>query len=267
MSNRCTGRSPEFGAAGTRADCGVDMHVLLNERMAERERIARELHDTLLQGIQALIMTVQSALARLAPADPAREMLDLALRRADDIIEEGRDRILGLRSAPESHRELSDALVATGIELAQGTSVPFAAFVEGVEKPLSPAAWREAHAIGREALINAFRHANARSVEATFIFSDDHFRLRVRDDGQGFSEGTLRAAAKGGHWGLRGMQERAQSLGAKLVIWSRPGAGTEVELVIPARVAFADASAGTAQVRPGPLAAVAVARYADCRPA
>ena len=244
MADRCIGYSADLGEWPVCEHSGVETHTPASERMAERERIARELHDTLLQGVRALILTVQSALHRLAPADPARELLHLALRRADDVIEDGVQRILGLRCGPEACRDMPDSLIAAGFELAKSDPAHFSARVTGSVQPLRLAARQEAEGIGREALINAFRHAKARSIQARFTFSDAGFRLRIRDDGRGFNEEALRGGPQGVHWGLTGMHERAQVLGARLSIRSRAAGGTEVDLAIPARVAYAGAGTG-----------------------
>jgi signal transduction histidine kinase len=105
-------------------------------------------------------------------------------------------------------------------------------------RALMPGVAEEVYRIGREALGNSFRHANASAVEAQFIYGDDEFSLRVRDDGQGIDVGTLEADSTPGHWGLTGMRERAGLIGARLDIWSRDGAGTEIELRVPARLAY-----------------------------
>ena len=244
MADRCVGCFADLGERPECEDSGIEAHAPANERMAERERIARELHDTLLQGIRALILTVQSALHRLAPADPARELLHVALTRAEDVIEDGMERILGLRSGSDARRDIPDSLIAAGFELAKSDPVHFSAIVEGSVQPLRSEARQEAESIGREALINAFRHAKARSIGARFIFSDVGFQLLIRDDGVGFNEDALREGPQGGYWGLTGMRERARSLGSTLSIRSRAAGGTEVELVIPARVAYIGTGTG-----------------------
>ncbi|MBV9226363.1 MAG: hypothetical protein JOY85_20205, partial [Acidobacteriaceae bacterium] len=106
---------------------------------------------------------------------------------------------------------------------------------------LNPLIQDEVYRIGRELLRNAYKHANAREIEAEIRYEDRAFRLRVRDDGKGIDPNVLEAGGRTGHWGLTGMRERAKAMGGQLEIWSNPGAGTEVELCIPAAVAYARA--------------------------
>ncbi|MBC7990421.1 MAG: hypothetical protein H7Y19_12680 [Luteimonas sp.] len=210
----------------------------MEERMAERVRIARELHDTLLQGTQSLILTVQTAAGAIPEKDPIRQKLDLALDRADAVMAEGRDRIQDLRVTADAHTDLLASIADVGSVLASGTRTTFNVQVEGAPRELTHAVRSEAYRIGREALLNAFRHAEARAIEVQVIYGDQDFRLRVRDDGQGIGSAALEAGAKPGHWGLRGMRERAQTIGASIDVWTRPQAGTEIELIVPAKAAY-----------------------------
>ncbi len=215
----------------------------LEERLAERERIARELHDTLLQGTQGLILTVQAAAAHIPALDPTRQMLDQALDRANRVMTEGRDRIQDLRTVVESRGELSQSLAMVGDELAKGGPIRFRAVAEDATRDLQPVVMEEAYLVGREALLNAFRHACAHEIEVQIIYDTDRLRVRVRDDGVGLDERSLEAGSHPGHWGLQGMQERAQKVGARLDVWSRPGAGTEIELSVPAAIAYRELEA------------------------
>jgi signal transduction histidine kinase/ligand-binding sensor domain-containing protein len=208
------------------------------ERMAERERIARELHDTLLQSTQGLILRFQAVANQIAPDDPKREMLDDALKRADAVMAEGRDRVLDLRVAADPQRDLTEAFAATGEELAQGREVTFRCIVDGAPRKLQRMIRDEVYLIGREALLNAFRHAQAASIEVQIIYADAELRLRVRDDGIGVDADAFHTGSRPDHWGLQGMRERAKRIGAQLDLWSRPGAGTEIELKIPAGLAY-----------------------------
>ena len=208
------------------------------DRTAERERIARELHDTLLQGTQGLILQFQAAANDIAEGNPTRDKLEKALDRADALMAEGRDRVMDLRVPADAMRDLPEAFAAAGSELAQGRSVAFRTVAEGTPRELVRHVQDEAYSIGREALINAFRHAEAQCIEVQLIHAQEGFRIRVRDDGRGIDPDALEAGSRPRHWGLPGMRERAQQIGAKLDIWSRPGAGTEIELRIPAAVAY-----------------------------
>jgi signal transduction histidine kinase/ligand-binding sensor domain-containing protein len=204
----------------------------------ERERIARDLHDTLLQSTQGLILRFQAASNRIPESDPTRQVLDKALERADEVLAEGRDRVLGLRVPADPLSDLAQSLAAAGDELAQGRGVAFRTTVEGRPRQLAARAKHEAYNIGREALINAFRHAEAGSIEVQLLYADEDFRLRVRDDGRGIEPGALETGSRPGHWGLPGMRERAQQIEAQFAIWSGAAAGTEIELKIPAAVAY-----------------------------
>jgi len=210
----------------------------LKTQQLERERIARELHDTLLQSTQGLTLRFQAAANRMAADDPVRGILEEALDRADEVLAEGRNRVLDLRVPANSSSALPGALADAGEELARNRSITFRTTVEGNARALERNVEDEAYRIGREALLNAFRHAAAEMIEVQIIYSDEDVRVRVRDDGQGIDEATLAGGSSPGHWGLMGMRERAQKIGAQLAIWSRHRAGTEVELRIPAAVAY-----------------------------
>ena len=214
------------------------LRVRFAERMAERERIARELHDTLLQSTQGLILRFQAVANRIAPDDPSRELLDDALRRADAVMEEGRDRVLDLRVSSDHRVDLTEALAATGEELAQGRAVAFRCVVDGTPRDLVQGVRDEAYRIGREALVNAFRHAEAASIEVQVVFTEEELRVRIRDDGIGVDPETVALGSRPDHWGMQGMRERARTIGARFDLWSRPGAGTEIELRIPAEAAY-----------------------------
>ena len=114
----------------------------------------------------------------------------------------------------------------------------FNTVVEGHPRRLERRAMDEAYRIGREALINAFHHAHARSIEVQIVYGANDLRLHIRDDGRGIDAPTFGSGARPGHWGLMGMRERASALGAQIQVWSKPDAGTEVELVVPASAAY-----------------------------
>jgi signal transduction histidine kinase/ligand-binding sensor domain-containing protein len=209
----------------------------LGARMEERERIARELHDTLLQGFQGLILRFQAVMKTLPAETPAREMMEQVLDRADEVILEGRQSVRDLREEGASEEELPEALRGCGEELAQNHPTLFSLTVVGEPRPLAPVAFDEAYRIAREALINAFQHAEAKKIEAEVTYLESGISLRVRDDGVGIDADTMNKG-RTGHWGLSGMRERAHKIGAQFNIWSSPGAGTETDLVIPAKVAY-----------------------------
>ncbi len=218
--------------------------IRLEERIDERTRIARDLHDTLLQSFQGLLPVFQTA-RNLLPGQSGRaaEVLDEGLLDAVDAIAEGRNAIQNLRAKPSLDPDLGSLLSAAGEELAQsaeadGSAPAFRVVVEGSRLPLAPLRRDEIYRIGREVLRNAFRHAHAGRIEAEIRYDRDMFRLRIRDDGKGIDSSVLQEGARTGHFGLPGMHERANSMGGCLKIWSEPGAGTEAELTVPGRIAY-----------------------------
>nr|WP_297354628.1 histidine kinase [uncultured Caldimonas sp.] len=208
------------------------------ERLVERERIARELHDTLLQGIQGLILRFQSAAMRIPADTPARRMMDDALEQADRVLLEGRDRLAGLRGVDKTPGSLADVLCTAGEELMAEYGTRFRLERHTGLRELQPVVAEEAYWIGREALLNAFQHAGAGEVLVELTYGADVFRLCVRDDGGGMDPQVLSAGARRGRWGLPGMRERARRLGARLSIHGVQDSGTEVELVVPAALAY-----------------------------
>jgi signal transduction histidine kinase/ligand-binding sensor domain-containing protein len=210
----------------------------MEARLAERERIARDLHDTLLQGMQGLIWRFQAATDRIPVEQPARDLMEQSLNRADRLLEEGRDRLKELRPVGGDVADLAQALAAEGEQLAQHQSAKFQVSVQGAPRVLHPIVREEGFLIGREALGNAFRHSGAKKIEVEMSYCDAALHVRVRDDGRGISAPVLESGGKPQHFGLIGMRERAKKLGGELEIWSKPEAGTEVDLCVPAHVAY-----------------------------
>jgi signal transduction histidine kinase len=216
----------------------------MEDRLEERTRIARELHDSLLQGFQGLMFQLQ-AVRQLLPQRPgdASNALDCALEAADQAIGEGRDAVQNLRSSTFDDRDLPDSLGALGFELGVGLAASarpqYQVVLEGRPRDLIPVVRDEAYRIVREAVHNAYQHANAKHIEVEVTFADADLTLRVRDDGIGVDPLILRWGQRAGHWGLPGMRERAKSFGGRLDVWSEKNAGTEVELRISARIAYA----------------------------
>jgi signal transduction histidine kinase/ligand-binding sensor domain-containing protein len=211
----------------------------LEERLAERERIARDLHDTLLQGVEGLVLRFQAVANRISRREPVGELLERTLERADQVLGEGRDRVLNLREGMGEVGELAQALAASGEQLALIYPPEFRGSVEGVPRDLHPIVREELLFIGREALSNAFRHAGAGVIEAEVSYDESSLSMRVRDDGRGIDAEVLKSG-RPGHWGLPGMRERARNIGATLEVWSRPGTGTEIELSLRAELAYRD---------------------------
>lgn len=215
----------------------------LQARVGERTRIARELHDTLLQSFHGLLLRFQTA-SSLLPESPseAKQRLDAAIAQAATAITEGRDAVQGLRSSTGDVDDLAMSISTLGAELAtdDGTlATSTRVTVEGEARALHPMARDEVYRIAAEALRNACRHARAARVEVEIRYDDEQFRLRVRDDGAGIDPAVLAGEGQEGHYGLRGMTERAAIIGGKVTVWSKVGAGTEVELRLPAHLAYA----------------------------
>ena len=220
-----------------------EFNLRLEERVNERTRIARDLHDTLLQSFHGLLLRFQTA-SELFPTRPAeaKQTLDSAIEQAAQAITEGRDAVQGLRSSTEVTHDLALAINTLAEELAGVETNPNAAefhvVVEGTPRDLHPILRDEVYRIAGEALRNAFRHAQARRIEVEMRYDDRQFGLRVRDDGKGIDSKLLNDDERPGHYGMRGMRERAKLLGGKLTVWSELDSGTEVELSIPAANAY-----------------------------
>ena len=220
-----------------------EFHLRLEERVGERTRIARELHDSLLQGFQGLMFRLQ-AVRQLLPDRPrvAADYLDTALQLGDEAIRDGRDTVQDLRSATVGEEDLTTSLGALCTEFGDGMesqAMPvYRVVVEGNPRALIPEIRDDIYRIVREAVRNAYRHAKATNVEIEVTFGEADLRIRVRDDGTGLDTEVLAHGQRQGHWGLPGMRERAEKLGGQLSIWSEHNAGTEIELRVSAHIAY-----------------------------
>jgi signal transduction histidine kinase len=218
---------------------------VLEARLAERERIARDLHDSLLQGFQGLMFRLQ-AVRQLLPgrAGDAAKALESALQLGDKAVFEGRDAVENLRSSSLDDRDLVTSLTTLGVELGVETehqpAPHYGLLIEGRPRQLTAVVRDEAYRIVREAARNAYRHAQAQEIETEVTFADAELRIRVRDNGVGIDPRILANGKKPGHWGLPGMRERIGALGGHLYVWSESSAGTEIELRIPADIAYSE---------------------------
>lgn len=213
------------------------MNARLEERLGERERIARELHDTLLQGFQGLMLHFQSVLKQIPEREPARESMSRALGLADQVLVEGRERVRDLRADEFKNSELANSLGTFGEELVQGSTTHFKLTIVKEPRALHPVVCDEVYRIAREALANAFRHSQARNIEVDLTYAQHQLSVRVRDDGCGMDERTATEGRRD-HWGISGMRERARQIGGTLTIWSKRGSGTEVDVSVPGRIAY-----------------------------
>jgi ligand-binding sensor domain-containing protein/two-component sensor histidine kinase len=217
--------------------------MLVEERAMERTRIARELHDSLLQGFQGLLLYLQVA-QHMLPSRPeeARQAIEKVLDQGDQALAEARSAVQDLRDSPVSAGDLAQALAAIGKELSgHDHRAQLRVMTEGKPQNLDPILRDEVYRFAREALRNAFNHAKAQNIEAEITYGES-FLLRIRDDGVGIDPSVISHGRRGGHWGLPGMRERAESLGAAMEVWSESGAGTEVQLTIPAAIAYGKSS-------------------------
>jgi ligand-binding sensor domain-containing protein/signal transduction histidine kinase len=217
--------------------------MTLEARVGERTRIARDLHDTLLQSFHGLLLRFQTV-SVLLPERPieAKEKLDSAIEQAAGAITEGRDAVQGLRTSTVEHNDLALAISTLGEELENDSSnhqlATFRVAVEGQARDLHPIFRDEIYKLTAEALRNAFHHAQAKQVEVEIRYDHDQFRLRVRDNGKGMDAAVLSSHGLERHYGLRGMRERATLIKGKLEVWSEVDEGTEVELRVPASAAY-----------------------------
>lgn len=213
------------------------LNVRFEERLAERTRIAQELHDTLLQGFVSASMQLHVAVDRVPDDSPAKKPLGRVIELMGQVIEEGRHAVQGLRSTSNPSLDLAQAFSRIPQELGLGERIDFRVIVEGQPRPLHPVLRDEIYRIGREALVNAFRHSQADRIEMELEYALKRFRFLVRDNGCGIDPNVLRSG-RDGHWGLPGMRERAERIGAQLHVWSSAAAGTEVELSAPGQIIF-----------------------------
>lgn len=183
------------------------------------------------------MLRFQSVINALPEHEPARQMMEQALDRADGVLTEGRQRVRDLRSEGSDSDELPRSLRLCGEELSLGRPTTYSVTVLGTPRAMTPVVFNETERIAREAVNNAFLHSGAARIEVELTFETGRVCLRVRDNGSGIDPDIL-SDGRAGHWGLSGMRERAQTIGSQLNIWSHKGAGTEIELIIAAAVAY-----------------------------
>lgn len=218
-------------------------NIGLDARVNERTRIARELHDTLLQNFHGLMFQFQAARNLMSRhPDEAIRSLDDAIGETKRALAESREAIQDLRSEPIAKGNLAELLTDASRDLAEsnanGKAPDFDLIEEGNRQALSSSITSEISRIALELMRNAYQHAQAKRVEAEIRYGETTLRLRIRDDGKGIDPKVLKEGGKAGHWGLRGVRERADRIGARLDLWSEPGNGTEAELLVPASLAY-----------------------------
>jgi signal transduction histidine kinase len=218
-----------------------DMKV--EARVDERTRIARELHDTLLQSFNGLLLRFRTVHALFSKSpDQARTILENAIDETRQALTEGRLAVQGLRSSAVGTHEFIEAIKtlteALASDPAHSGGAEVRLNVEGTPRKKRPLIRDEIYRIASEALRNAFRHAEASRIEVQLSYGEKSFELRVRDDGKGIDPKFLTDEGPAGHFGLRGMRERAQQIGGTLTVWSAPGSGTELVLSVPGAIAY-----------------------------
>ena len=217
-------------------------NIRLEERVNERTRIARDLHDTLLQSFQGALLKFYAVGYQLPEGSEAKESLDRVIEQVRDAIAEGRDALQGLRTSRLASSDLGETIsvLAKAIGDQIGGNTPdFRLQIEGTARRIQPAVLDEIYQFANEGLRNAFQHALAKRIEVEILFDRREFRLRIRDDGKGIHPAVLREGGRPGHYGLTGMYERAKQMGGNVAVWSEVDSGSEVELTIPARIAYA----------------------------
>ncbi len=220
------------------------LNLRFEERLAERTRVAQELHDTLLQGVLSASMQLHVAVDQLPENSPVRPALNRVLQLMGRVVDEGRNTLRGLRSSIESAQDLENSFSRVPQEVGMPEGIDFRVVVEGSCMPLRSLVRDDIYRIGREALVNAFRHARASRIDLQLDYDPSQLRVLVRDDGCGIDTNVLKSG-RDGHWGLSGMRERAGRIGARLKVLSRAGAGTEVELCVPGDIAFESSSSSS----------------------
>jgi signal transduction histidine kinase len=202
--------------------------------LAERTRIARELHDTLLQGFTGIVLQLEGLRQRLERSPEASaEVLSRILKVADTTLLEARHSVWDMRLSTAGRKDLPEALEEISRGMAQADSVQVRCAVNGARRALQPQVEAVVLQVGREALRNAMRHASARVVNVELTYSSDGLRLAVADDGVGLTPHDAEQAPAKGHFGIAGMRERAARAGGRLAITAKPGGGTTVELALP----------------------------------
>jgi signal transduction histidine kinase/ligand-binding sensor domain-containing protein len=223
-------------------------NMRLEGRVAERTRIARDLHDTLLQSFQGVLHKFHAVTYMVLdrPAE-AQKTLQNVIEQARQAITEGRDAVQGLRSSTLPGNDLARAISMLGEELTthqpENGCPAFRVQVEGTTRDLAPIVRDDVYRIVGEALRNAFRHAHAEVIEVEIRYDQRQLRVRIRDDGKGIDPRVLEAGARSGHYGLPGMHERAKLIGGKFTVWSEVNSGAEAELTIPGAIAYVKSGA------------------------
>jgi len=218
-----------------------ESNIRLDERVNERMRLARDLHDTLLQSFQGSLLMLHAVTYRLPDHLQAKKELEKAIKLAQKAITEGRDTVQGLRSSTMATKDLVSAVTTLGEGLASdqnGGRPDFRVVAQGKSRDLAPLVRDEVYRIAGEALRNAFRHAGSPRIDVDIHYDRRQFQIRVRDFGKGIDRNVVNAGGRCGHYGLSGMQERAGLVGGRVAVWSEFNLGTDAVLTVPASIAY-----------------------------
>ncbi|MBC8166698.1 MAG: hypothetical protein H7Y20_12595, partial [Bryobacteraceae bacterium] len=213
------------------------LNMRFEERLSERVRIAQDLHDTLIQGFLSASMQLHIAEKQLPEGSPGKPLVRRVVQLVRQVVDEGRDAVRGLRSSDSGQQDLAEAFARVSDELGVQHNALVRVIVAGHPRPIHPIIRDDIYRIGREALVNAIRHSNATNIEIEMEYSPKALRIVIRDNGTGIDPQVIQSG-RSGHWGLAGMRERAGRIGARMWLVSSAAAGTEVELSVPADVAF-----------------------------
>jgi signal transduction histidine kinase/ligand-binding sensor domain-containing protein len=219
----------------------AQIRARIYERDAERERIARELHDTLLQGVLSASMQLDLAEDQLAEDSPLKGLVQSVLATLRHVTEESRMALRGLRFQDIESNDLAKVFQRVKQEFPHKDAIVFRVVAQGDARVVRTEIRNEIYRIGREAIVNAYVHSEAATIEVEIQYARTQLSLLIRDDGRGIDSSILQGG-RDGHWGLSGMRERSRRIGATLKLRSRPGAGTEIELMVPGHIAFEDNS-------------------------
>jgi signal transduction histidine kinase/ligand-binding sensor domain-containing protein len=208
------------------------------ERADERVRIARDLHDTLLQGVQGLLLSFHVAAQRVPAEDGSRNLLEKVLATADQIIIKGRNRVNSLRSEHLTDGELVASLERLCSDLNSGGQVQYNVRRSGIAATLAPPVVEEIFYIAREAVTNAFRHSAGSEIHLELQYGRRSFQMSCRDNGRGLDATIQREGGLRGHWGFRGMAERTETIGGHFSYRSAPDEGTNILVRVPGYRAY-----------------------------
>ena len=217
--------------------------------LSERNRVARELHDTLEQGLAGIRLQLEAVAGSLETSpETARQALDVARQMLRYSLEETRRSVMDLRSQALESRDLAGALAGLARQMTLGTGTCAEVHVEGSVRRLDAAGEHHLLRIGLEALTNAIKHGAATRIDIELRFRPDSVALAIQDDGRGLEDA---AEICGSHFGLQGIRERVNKLGGRLDIHGRPGEGTRIVVTVPigGRRPAAPASARAARRR------------------